>query len=82
MSSLDPHVPARSVVYLSARDGEDLGITGAAIACPFASGDEEPDASALSNGVPAGEYVWQSLVWIVVLLAIFVPLAVRLYRKP
>ena len=39
-------------------------------------------ARALSNGVPAGEYVWQSLVWIVVLLANFIPLAVRLYRKP
>ena len=39
-------------------------------------------ARALSNGVPAGEYVWQSLLWIVVLLAIFVPLAVRMYRKP
>ena len=36
----------------------------------------------LSNGIPAGDDVLWSLVWIVVLLLVFVPLAVAAYRKP
>ena len=36
----------------------------------------------LSNGIPAGDAVLWSVVWIVVLLVVFVPLAVVVYRRP
>jgi len=35
----------------------------------------------LANGVPVGSDILLSLVWVVVLLAIFVPVSVRLYMK-
>jgi len=35
----------------------------------------------LANGVPVGDDVMLTLVWIAVLLVVFVPLSVRLYRK-
>jgi ABC-type multidrug transport system permease subunit len=35
----------------------------------------------LANGVPVGDAITLTLVWITVLLAAFVPLSVRLYRK-
>ncbi len=39
-------------------------------------------ARALSNGTPVGDYVWQAMLWIAILLAILVPLAIRFYRRP
>jgi len=36
---------------------------------------------ALSLGTPVGNDLWYSLIWIAVILAIFVPLAVNSYRK-
>ncbi|HET6495577.1 MAG TPA: ABC transporter permease [Thermoleophilia bacterium] len=39
-------------------------------------------ARALSNGTPVGDLLWQAVLWIVILLAVFVPLAIRFYRKP
>ena len=36
----------------------------------------------LCNGIPAGDTVVWSVIWIVVLLAVFVPLAVAIYRRP
>jgi len=38
-------------------------------------------ARALFNGQPAWHYVWQVMIWIVVIFAIFMPLAVRAYRR-
>lgn len=38
-------------------------------------------ARQLSNGIPAGDATFWSLVWIVVLLAVFVPMAVAIYRR-
>ena len=38
-------------------------------------------ARALFSGQPAWHWVWQLLIWIVAILAIFIPLAVRQYRK-
>jgi len=35
----------------------------------------------LANGVPVGDKVMLTLAWIVVLLAVFLPVSVRLYRK-
>mgnify|MGYP001821411267 CR=1 FL=1 len=35
----------------------------------------------LSNGIPAGDAVVWSIVWIFVLLAIFVPMSVAIYRR-
>ena len=35
----------------------------------------------LSNGVPAGETILWSVLWIVVLLAVFVPISVAVYRR-
>jgi len=39
-------------------------------------------ARKLSNGIPAGEDVLWSIAWIVLLLAVSVPLAIAAYRKP
>ena len=36
---------------------------------------------ALWLGVPAGDNVWGAVVWCLVLIAIFAPLAVRKYRR-
>lgn len=36
---------------------------------------------ALSQGGPTATYVWQSLAWMVGILVVFVPLAVRRYRR-
>jgi hypothetical protein len=38
-------------------------------------------ARQLSNGIPAGDATFWSLVWILVLLAVFVPMAVAIYRR-
>jgi ABC-2 type transport system permease protein len=35
----------------------------------------------LANGIPVGDSITLTLVWIVVLLVVFAPLSVRLYRK-
>ena len=35
----------------------------------------------VSLGVPAGNNVWGAVVWCLVLIAIFAPLAVRKYRR-
>lgn len=35
----------------------------------------------LSQGTPAPGAIWKSLLWIVVILAVFAPLAIRRYRK-
>ena len=35
----------------------------------------------LSNGIPAGDFVLWSIVWIVGLLAVFIPLSVAAYRR-
>ena len=35
----------------------------------------------LCNGIPAGDAVLWSIIWIVVLLAVFVPMAVAIYRR-
>ncbi|MEA3502408.1 MAG: ABC transporter permease [Actinomycetota bacterium] len=35
----------------------------------------------LSNGVPAGDAVMWSVVWIIVLLAVFIPISVAVYRR-
>ena len=36
----------------------------------------------LTNGLPTGDAAWRTLLWIAILLAAFVPLSVRLYRRP
>jgi ABC transporter DrrB family efflux protein len=36
---------------------------------------------ALFNGQPAWHYIWQMLLWVVVIFAVFMPLAVRAYRR-
>ena len=36
---------------------------------------------ALWLGAPAGNNIWGAVVWCLVLIAIFAPLAVRKYRK-
>jgi ABC transporter DrrB family efflux protein len=36
---------------------------------------------ALAVGGPLGEHLWQSIVWMAAIVAVFVPLAVRSYRK-
>ena len=36
---------------------------------------------ALWLGLPTGNYVWQSLLWIAVIIAVFAPLAVARYRR-
>jgi ABC transporter DrrB family efflux protein len=36
---------------------------------------------ALALGTPAGNHIWAALLWMVAVLAVFVPLAVRAYRK-
>jgi ABC transporter DrrB family efflux protein len=36
---------------------------------------------ALLGGLPVGNLVWESLAWIVVILAVFFPLGVHLYRR-
>jgi ABC transporter DrrB family efflux protein len=36
---------------------------------------------ALSIGTPAGDSIWLSLVWMVAIISVFVPLAVRAYRR-
>lgn len=36
----------------------------------------------LTNGLPTGNAWWLTLLWIAILLGVFVPLSVRLYRKP
>jgi len=38
-------------------------------------------ARALLNGQPAWHWIWQELVWVVVIFALFMPLAVRAYRR-
>ena len=38
-------------------------------------------ARQLSNGIPAGDAVLGSVIWIVALLAVFVPMAVAIYRR-
>lgn len=38
-------------------------------------------ARALFNGLPAWHYIWQSLIWIVVIFAVFMPMSVRAYRR-
>jgi ABC-2 type transport system permease protein/oleandomycin transport system permease protein len=38
-------------------------------------------ARQLSNGIPAGDAVLGSVIWIVVLLGVFVPMAVAIYRR-
>jgi len=38
-------------------------------------------ARALFNGMPAWHYVWQLLIWVAGILMVFVPLAVRQYRR-
>ncbi|MCJ7782276.1 MAG: ABC transporter permease, partial [Acidimicrobiia bacterium] len=35
----------------------------------------------LSNGVPAGDAVLWSVVWIIGLLVVFIPMAVAVYRR-
>ena len=35
----------------------------------------------LGNPYPAGNYVWGSVVWSIVIIAVFAPLAVRRYRR-
>jgi ABC-2 type transport system permease protein/oleandomycin transport system permease protein len=32
-------------------------------------------------GQPAGNNIWEALIWIVVIIAVFAPLAVRRYRR-
>lgn len=56
VTSLSPHVPARADVYLVPPSAEDIHLEGASYECPFASGDLEPDATALDNGVPLSLY--------------------------
>ena len=36
----------------------------------------------LLNGLPTGDAIALTMLWIVVLLSVFIPLSVRLYRKP
>jgi ABC-2 type transport system permease protein/oleandomycin transport system permease protein len=36
---------------------------------------------ALVNGGPTATYVWQSIAWCLAILAVFAPIAVRLYRR-
>jgi ABC-2 type transport system permease protein len=36
---------------------------------------------ALTQGAPAGHYVWQCLAWCVGLIAVFLPVSLHLYRK-
>ena len=36
---------------------------------------------ALALGVPTGNHVWVGLLWMVGVMAVFVPLAVRAYRR-
>ena len=38
-------------------------------------------ARALFNGQPAWHFIWQELIWVAVIFAIFMPLAVRAYRR-
>lgn len=38
-------------------------------------------ARALFNGAPAWHYIWQVMIWVVVIFAIFMPLSVRAYRR-
>jgi ABC-type polysaccharide/polyol phosphate export permease len=35
----------------------------------------------LWTGAPAGNYVWGAIVWALVILAVFAPLAVAQYRR-
>jgi ABC-2 type transport system permease protein/oleandomycin transport system permease protein len=35
----------------------------------------------LTEGGPTFHWVWQSVMWTVIILAVFIPLAVRQYRK-
>ena len=52
VTSVDPHVPARGSVYLSPPNAEDISLQGPSHQCPFATGDLEIDAGALTNGIP------------------------------
>jgi ABC-2 type transport system permease protein len=36
---------------------------------------------ALALGLPAGNHVWAAVLWMIAVLAVFVPLAVHAYRK-
>ena len=56
LASVRPHVPDRGAVYLVPPSGDDVHLQGAAYQCPIASGDLEPDANALDNGVPLSLY--------------------------
>lgn len=53
---LSPHVPPRPAVYLVPPTPDDIHLQGPSLACPFVSGDLEPDVSALDNGVPLSLY--------------------------
>lgn len=56
LASVRPHVPDRGAVYLVPPSADDVHLQGAAYQCPIASGDLEPDANALDNGVPLSLY--------------------------
>ena len=56
VTQLQPHAPPRAAVYLVPPTAQDVSLRGAAYHCPFATGDLEPDATALTNGVALSLY--------------------------
>jgi len=53
---LDPHTPPRDVVYIAPATFEGISLSGLPYQCPFATGDLERDAVAMTNGVPLNVY--------------------------
>ena len=52
MPSLWPHLPTRDSVYDPTRTATDIALlAGSPHACPFGTGQTEPDPSALDDGV-------------------------------
>jgi hypothetical protein len=50
--ALLPHSPPRSAVYLPAPTPDGISLQGLAYRCPFVTGNLEPDAFAMTNGIP------------------------------